>query len=63
MKDINHFCTEEIVCPYCGHEFDNSCEYSRESSSGIENCEQCNKEFRWYAEYEVSYTTTKNERS
>ena len=62
-QEIDHEYTDEIVCPYCGHEFSDSWE----SLYGIEEaeleCWECERPFKAYREVEVTYTTYKIEDS
>lgn len=59
-KDIDHEYTDEIVCPFCGHEFSDSWEFSsNEEDLGLNECEQCGKSF--YATRNVSVTYSTNE--
>lgn len=60
MKDIDHECTDEIVCPYCWHESSDSYEYfPRGSDSNFIECCECGKHFRGDAYYSVIYSTRK----
>lgn len=52
--EIDHRGTDEIVCPYCGRAFPESYEFQ---DSGIENCDECGKDFRYRRDVLVSYTT------
>ena len=54
-KEIDHNYTDEIVCPYCGHEFGDSWEI--DADSGEEECYECGKKFEFYRHIEVSYCT------
>lgn len=58
-KEIDHNCTDEIVCPYCGYEHSNSWEYNSDSSKI--DCEECGKEFCYDRDYTVTYCTSKVE--
>jgi transcription elongation factor Elf1 len=49
--------TQFITCPYCGHEDENSWEYS--SDSTVVTCGACDKEFDMCRDIEVYYTTSK----
>ena len=51
-----HSDTWEIICPYCGYEYKNSGEMI---DSGIEECENCDKEFKFEREVIVTYSTCK----
>jgi transcription elongation factor Elf1 len=59
MSDFNTWLTDEIVCPHCGHEYENSTEFLFNSrDNGDDTCDVCEKEFHWEAEYSVAYTTS-----
>ena len=53
--EIEHYLTDEIVCPYCGHEFEDSFGYNE----GIVKCEECGKNFGFYKIVNVYYTSNK----
>lgn len=53
-----HSDTWEIICPYCGYEYTDSGEMI---DSGIAECENCNKEFKFEREVIVTYSTYKIE--
>jgi len=53
--DIDHTLTDEIVCPYCGYEFENSYEYIGD----LVECEECGKNFSFYTDTTIRYTTHK----
>lgn len=53
--EIEHDLTDEIVCPYCGHEFECSYEYNE----GLIECEECGKNFSFYKTISVYYTSNK----
>ena len=62
MEDIDSYLTDEIICPYCGHEFSDSYEYFRDGDySGDIQClnEDCKKEFFCEPCYDVHYISTK----
>ncbi len=50
--------TENITCPFCGHEDTDSWE-SNDWSGTVQNCESCDEEFNLTVEIDVSYTTSK----
>lgn len=59
MSEIEHEYTHDIVCPYCGHKFDDSWEYG-DIQSGMEiECDKCDKTFRAYSIVDISYSTEK----
>lgn len=53
-----HQDTDEIVCPYCGSEFSDSCEYK--CAQDIK-CHECEKVFSMEPTYSATYTTSKKE--
>ena len=57
LMAIDHEYTEKIVCPYCGHKFINSFEYS-ESEEDVP-CQSCDKKFDLSVDVEIYYTTSK----
>lgn len=58
MSTVNHEYTEEVVCPYCGHEFTDSWELSGEDGQeGETDCGQCERLFLYYRNISVSYST------
>ena len=59
MTKINCDYTDEVVCPYCGHEQSDSWEYE-EYHNPIE-CGECGKEFKFSRQVEVTYCTWKME--
>jgi transcription elongation factor Elf1 len=60
---INHYLTENITCPWCGFAEEDSCELIRDSHlmMGKMSCRHCGKQFKWAANFEVSYITEKVE--
>lgn len=60
MSDIDCDCTDEIVCPYCGYEHEESYEYiGHNESDKIIDCASCDKRFNVSVEYSVTYSTQK----
>ena len=60
---IQHYKTELIVCPYCGHEDRDSYEVFDDIEGTMENfeCGECGKSFRVSKYCEITYTTEKEE--
>ena len=56
-KEIDHSNTDKIVCPYCGYKFQHS--YELDGESGHVECEECEEEFEYFRNIEVSYNTYK----
>jgi DNA-directed RNA polymerase subunit RPC12/RpoP len=48
--------TDEIVCPYCGHEFGDSWEFNDSDGKKID-CYECDKTFELSVNFEATYTT------
>ena len=63
MENIKHEYTNEIVCPYCGYEFDDSCECGEgcEEDIGLVECDECEKEFYATRSFTITYSTAKAE--
>lgn len=53
---IDHFDTENITCPHCGHEDSASAEY--QANNGDMSCLQCEQVFHYERNFEISYSTT-----
>ena len=52
--------TDEIVCPHCGHEYQDSWDANIETDCDTEIvCESCNKEFIVSAQTYIKYTSSK----
>ena len=58
INEIDHNRTEEIVCPYCGYEFEDSCNFALKWDKRID-CNECDETFFAYDEVEIYYTTKK----
>lgn len=54
-KEIDHEYTDEIVCPYCGHEQSDSWELKH--NEGEDFCGSCEKKFTYIRDISVSYST------
>ena len=63
MNDIDTFRADEAVCPYCGHEHDDSWEFfSGSDGDGSETtvtCNECDKDFILRLHVDVCYTSAK----
>ena len=59
MSGIDHEFTDEIVCPWCGHETGDSFEF--QNDYGEETCYECDKEFTYTRYISVEYSTEKKE--
>ncbi len=54
--EIDHDHTDEIVCPCCGYEHQDSWEFQ---DNGEQKCYGCKKVFTWDRQVKVTYCTTK----
>ena len=61
MENIEHEYTDEIVCPYCGYEFNDSYEYGDDDTVdiGLVECQECEKEFYTTRNFIITYSTIK----
>lgn len=55
--EIDHEFTPFIVCPYCGSQHTELCEYSEDEDDML--CEECNKEFHYERIETVEFITSK----
>lgn len=55
MADINHAYTDQIVCPWCGHEHQHSWEYQGDTI----DCVECDRRFDVERDTSVTYTTSR----
>lgn len=55
-KEIDHDFTDEIVCPHCGYEYQDSYEWH---DYGEEDCIECEKSFSIERITTIQYTTRK----
>lgn len=58
VADIQHENTEEIVCPWCGHQYQDSWEFSDDDET---DCDECEKQFTFHRIIDVTYDTEKVE--
>lgn len=56
-NNIHHRCIDKIVCPYCGHEDDES--YMIKEGHGIMDCESCDEKFYFEREENIVFSTQK----
>lgn len=62
MSEIDHRHTNNITCPHCGHEESNSQErLSILNDSGTDECNECGMSFFWQVNFDITYTTRKEE--
>jgi hypothetical protein len=60
MSDIDHEWSDEIVCPYCGHERSDSWECGTSGEGDWDDeCDECGKPFRTSRNVTITYTTRK----
>lgn len=58
--DIDHEYTDDIVCPWCGHTWQDSGEWSWDYKDTVsDDCGECGKPFEARREFAVYYTTIK----
>ena len=58
---IDHWHTDEIVCPHCGHKHEDGGDWTwstNDTCNGME-CTACEKSFSVERDFSVSYTTWK----
>ena len=55
--------TDEVLCPYCGHEHCDSGEFFTNRTSTEIECDECGKAFLCSQNIVVSYTTSKKEKN
>jgi DNA-directed RNA polymerase subunit RPC12/RpoP len=60
--EIDYELTDEIVCPYCGHEHGDSHEYFERQLFADVECAECGKEFECSQDVSVTYTSSKKEK-
>lgn len=59
-QEIDHEYTTEIVCPFCGSEFGDSCEVESVSEDlGLQQCGDCDKHFYATRNITIDYSTEK----
>jgi transcription elongation factor Elf1 len=58
---IDHEYTDNIVCPYCGHEHIDSWEYDCNDAEAY--CGGCGEEFSYERIIQINYTTRKLKQS
>lgn len=59
FSDLDHSRNNEIKCPYCGHDFIDSWEFSDCHNDTKIECGNCENTFMMIAEPEVYYSTWK----
>lgn len=55
--EIEHSCTDEVVCPWCGYKYQDSFELD---DSGTEICPECWGDFKYDRIVTVDYSTKRN---
>ena len=56
---LDYYRTEEIVCPYCKHEHEDSWDHGNIECGMIMECEQCEKTFNVSSEPDLYYYSSK----
>lgn len=59
QEKISSDYTNNVTCPYCGHEEMDSNE--RRYDQGEETCDHCGQLFIWNRNIEITYSTEKKE--
>ena len=57
IDEFDHWHTPEIVCPYCGHVYQDSWDF--DGDSGETWCGECEKLFFYQRDFDVYYDTEK----
>ena len=59
-EEIDHEYTRDIVCPYCGHKIEDSCDYIDANGQYYEiGCPGCEETFLAMGEIKIDYSTEK----
>ena len=58
-KEIDHEYTKEVVCPYCGYEFQDSWEFFTHHDYQLVHCDECENDFHASALRSVKYVSRK----
>ena len=61
VSEIDHEGTDDVVCPYCGATYYYGDFIRGGCSDGVTNCDNCDKEFKWEADFSVTFCTEKIE--
>lgn len=60
--DLDTDCTDNVVCPWCGHEHDCSWEFFDDGHESTEaECGECDKPFTASRDVSVTYSTKRKE--
>ena len=62
LPEIDTFATQEVVCPHCGHEHQDSFEFHRNSTLSFNvqaECDKCEKIFYFDVEFQPYYYSRK----
>jgi len=62
MNENEHTYTDEIVCPHCGYQFNDSWELADDGEQEV-TCEKCEEDFLLYTNIEITYSTTKKNKT
>lgn len=57
--DIQHEDMEVVVCPWCGHQYQDSWQFLNDCET---DCEKCEKPFRCHRIIDITYDTERIER-
>jgi DNA-directed RNA polymerase subunit RPC12/RpoP len=58
MDCIDHEFTDEIVCPYCGYEEQDSREL--DNHEDVQKCPVCKSKYHWTRDVQITYVTEKD---
>ena len=61
QEKYDTWCTDKMICPYCGHVVDDTEYHASPDSDSTGTCDECGKEFDLEIEYSASYYTKKQE--
>ena len=56
---IDHEYTDDPVCPYCGYQDKDWCEWLWTDEDGEQDCGSCSETYLWHAERSVTWLTRK----
>jgi len=60
LVEIDTYYTSEIVCPWCGYEYQDSWAFEPSATARGEQCQNCEQTFWWETDIEVTYTSRKS---
>ncbi|HAU1312532.1 TPA: hypothetical protein F8R99_14195 [Legionella pneumophila] len=58
--ELEHKFTDEVVCPWCSYEYEDSWEFHTNEGYTVETeCIECQKPFQIYIDVSVNYSTNR----